>query len=102
MKKTTDFKYLEQIFKALSDATRLKILHMIFQKEMCVYDIYQELDISQPAVSHHLKILKQAGLVKAVKKGKWVFYSIDDEQKISYQFINNLLSENQNIQNQCS
>ncbi|KUO52817.1 MAG: hypothetical protein APF76_02460 [Desulfitibacter sp. BRH_c19] len=74
-------KELEQVFKALSDVTRLKIVEMVSEKEMCVYDIFQKLNISQPAVSHHLKILKQAGLIVGRKKGKWVLYSINDNKR---------------------
>ena len=72
---------LEQVFKALADVTRLQILQMISDKEMCVYDIFQELSISQPAVSHHLKILRQAGLIVGCKKGKNVLYSINDNRR---------------------
>ncbi len=87
-----EVKELEQIFKALSDATRLKILQMIYLKEMCVYDIYKKLEISQPAVSHHLKILKQADLVQANKKGKWVIYSVNDKQSDLHQLIHKYLN----------
>ena len=81
MKTLSRIKELEQVFKALSDVTRLKIVEMISEKEMCVYDIFQKLNISHPAVSHHLKILKQAGLIVGRKNGKWVFYSINDSNK---------------------
>ncbi len=81
MENLSRIRELEQVFKALSDVTRLKIVGMISQKEMCVYDIFQELNISQPAVSHHLKILKQAGLIMGRKKGKWVLYSINEDKK---------------------
>lgn len=81
MENLSKHKELEQVFKALADFTRLKIIQMLSEKEMCVYDIFQELNISQPAVSHHLKILKQAGLIVGHKKGKWVLYSIDDNRR---------------------
>jgi len=71
MKKIADF------YKALGDETRLKVLQMLTEKEMCVCEIIDRLDISQPAVSHHLKILKQAGLVTDSRDGKWVYYSLN-------------------------
>ncbi|MBS3971027.1 MAG: winged helix-turn-helix transcriptional regulator [Clostridia bacterium] len=81
MENLSKHRELEQVFKALADVTRLKIVQMVSEKEMCVYDIFQELNISQPAVSHHLKILKQAGLIVGRKRGKWVLYSIDDNRR---------------------
>lgn len=65
-------------YKALGDDTRLKILEMLTGREMCVCEILNRLNMSQPAVSHHLKILKQAGLVKDSREGKWIYYSLND------------------------
>jgi len=65
--------------KALSDETRQKILEMLQQGEMCVSDIVESFNVSQPTVSHHLNILKNVGLVKSRKEGKLVFYSINQE-----------------------
>jgi len=65
--------------KALSDETRQKILEMLQQREMCVSDIVESFNISQPTVSHHLNILKNVGLVESRKEGKLVFYSINQE-----------------------
>lgn len=75
---------LANFFKALGDETRLKILRMLLEKELCVCEIIDRVELSQPAVSHHLKILRQAGLVKDSKEGKWVYYSMDDEAFIRY------------------
>lgn len=66
------------IFKALSDKTRLKILKLLEHGELCVCDIVAALDTIQPKVSFHLGVLKEAGLIKDRKQGKWVHYSIDD------------------------
>lgn len=71
MKKIADF------YKALGDEVRLKILHMLSEQEMCVCEIIDKLDMSQPAVSHHLKVLRQAGLVKDSRDGKWIYYSLN-------------------------
>lgn len=68
---------LLNIFKALSDETRLKILKIFEKGEICVCDLVSVLDMSQPKISFHLNVLKEAGLVKDRKQGKWVHYSID-------------------------
>ncbi|WP_028307551.1 ArsR/SmtB family transcription factor [Desulfitibacter alkalitolerans] len=101
MKNFSKFSELEQVFKALADVTRLRIVQMVSEKEMCVYDIFQELNISQPAVSHHLKILKQAGLIVGRKKGKWVLYSIDDNRRDFLKLID-WYYDNQELKNKSS
>lgn len=65
-------------FKALSDETRLRILKLLEHGELCVCDIVAALDMSQPKVSFHLNVLKEAGLIRDRKQGKWIHYSIDD------------------------
>lgn len=71
---------LAAFYKALSDENRLKIIQMLIGKELCVCEIFENLDLSQPTISHHLKILKYAGLIKDKKEGKWVFYTLNTEQ----------------------
>lgn len=71
-------KDLTLLFKALSDETRLRILKLLEDGELCVCDIVSALDIIQPKVSFHLSVLKEAGLIKDRKQGKWINYSIDD------------------------
>jgi ArsR family transcriptional regulator len=66
------------IFKALSEETRLRILKLLEHGELCVCDIVAAFDMIQPKVSFHLAVLKEAGLIKDRKQGKWVHYSIDD------------------------
>ncbi len=66
------------VFKALSDETRLRILKLLEQGELCVCDIVAAFDMIQPKVSFHLAVLKEAGLIKDRKQGKWVHYKIDD------------------------
>jgi ArsR family transcriptional regulator len=66
------------VFKALSDETRVRILKLLEQGELCVCDIVAALDTIQPSVSFHLSTLKEAGLIKDRKQGKWVHYKIDD------------------------
>lgn len=69
--------HLVDIFKALGEDTRLKIVSMLFHNEMCVDDLIKSLELSQSAVSHHVKVLRQAGLLNIRRKGKWTFYSIN-------------------------
>lgn len=67
------------IFKALGDDIRLEIVRMLIDKELCVCDILAAFDKSQPAISHHLKILKQSGIVVDNRDGKWVYYRLNPE-----------------------
>jgi DNA-binding transcriptional ArsR family regulator len=70
---------LADFFKVFGDFTRMKILFALYSSEMCVYDIAALLGMQQSAVSHQLRVLKQAGLVKYRKAGKVVYYSLEDE-----------------------
>jgi DNA-binding transcriptional ArsR family regulator len=70
---------LADIFKALGDATRVKIIYALAQKELCVHDLTIVLDMGQSAVSHQLRYLRNLRIVKRRKEGKTVFYSLDDE-----------------------
>lgn len=70
---------LSDVFKVFKDATRIKILWVLFDEERCVYDICERLGMTQSAISHQLRVLKQARLVKAKRVGKNTFYSLDDE-----------------------
>lgn len=69
---------LAELFKVFGDTTRIKILYALFSKEMCVCDIANLLNMTQSAISHQLRVLKQARLVKFRKEGKTVYYSLDD------------------------
>ncbi|NLU08169.1 MAG: winged helix-turn-helix transcriptional regulator [Clostridiales bacterium] len=70
---------MAEFFKVLNDPTRLKIIAALMLSEMCVCDICAVLGMSQPAVSHHLRVLKQSKLVKYRRDGKVVYYSLDDK-----------------------
>ena len=70
---------LAEFFKVFGDSTRIKILCALFEAEMCVCDIAALLGMTQSAISHQLRVLKQARLVKYKKEGKVVYYSLDDE-----------------------
>ena len=69
---------LAELFKIFGDSTRIKILYVLFESEMCVCDIAQLLGMTQSAISHQLRSLKQCRLVKARRDGKTVFYSLAD------------------------
>ena len=70
---------LADFFKIVGDTTRIKILHALLVAEMCVCDLSNLLNVSQSAVSHQLRTLRQADLVTFRKQGKVVFYSLKDE-----------------------
>jgi DNA-binding transcriptional ArsR family regulator len=65
------------LFKALNDATRREILEILKEKDLTAGEIAEQFDISKPSISHHLDILKQAGLLVAVKEGQFIFYSLN-------------------------
>ena len=70
---------LAELFKVFGDTTRIKIIYALFASEMCVCDMAALLGMNQSAISHQLRILKQAKLVKFRKEGKVVYYSLDDD-----------------------
>ncbi|TQQ85058.1 ArsR family transcriptional regulator [Peptacetobacter hominis] len=70
---------LADLFRVFGDSTRVKILFALFSNEMCVCDIAELLGMTHSAISHQLRVLKSARLVKSRKEGKMVFYSLDDE-----------------------
>jgi ArsR family transcriptional regulator len=74
---------LAQLFQALSDPTRLKIIHTLIQKEICVCDLAATLEMTQSSISHQLKNLRALRLVKHRKVGRMVYYSIEDEHILS-------------------
>lgn len=70
---------MAELFKVFGDSTRVKIISVLLEDELCVCDIANIINATQSAVSHQLRILKQAKLVKYRKEGKVVYYSLDDE-----------------------
>ena len=69
---------LAELFKVFGDSTRIRILYLLFESEMCVCDIAQLLGMTQSAISHQLQTLKKSKLVKYRRQGKTVFYSLAD------------------------
>lgn len=74
---------LAEIFKALGDPTRIRILHALSLEELCVCDLAEVLEMSQSAISHQLRVLRNMRVVKYRKEGKMVFYSLDDDHIIN-------------------
>ena len=70
---------LAELFKVFGDFTRIRILYVLFESELCVCDLATALNMNQSAISHQLKVLKQAKLVKGRREGKSVIYSLSDD-----------------------
>ena len=69
-----------EIFKVLSDSNRLQIIDMLSCGEMCVCKILEKFDITQPTLSHHLKVLADNGIVTSRKEANWIHYKLNDER----------------------
>jgi len=82
---------ISDLLKALSDETRLRMVNIIFEKELCVCDIMETLKITQVKASRHLGILRNAGVVNDRKSAQWVYYSIKEENQ---SFLKGLVLEN--------
>lgn len=83
-------KEAEKVFKALGQSLRLKIVALLAEQEFCVCELEEIFNVSQPAISQHLRILKEAGLVEEEKMGQWVFYSL--ERKYLQEFLQDFSS----------
>jgi ArsR family transcriptional regulator len=73
-----------KLFKALSDETRIRILKVLLERECCVCEVMQALDISQSRASRNLGILEDAGFIRFRRDGLWIVYSIDEQRMKSY------------------
>lgn len=77
-----DVRVVEQMaetFKALGDPTRVRIIHLLSQAELCVHDLTQLLGTTQPAMSHHLRLLRMLRLVRTRRDGRAIYYSLNDK-----------------------
>ena len=74
------YRELETRFSALGDATRLKMLKLMADEELCSCEVMVALELTQPTTSHHLGILERAGLLTSKRNGKWVFYKISNSK----------------------
>lgn len=83
-----------KIFKALGDPKRVMIVDMLSCGELCACMILEKFDMTQPTLSHHMKLLRECGLVKARDEGKWTFYSLNiDCVEKAKQFFNAITTE---------
>lgn len=81
VRRYADLEGTARLFKALGDETRLAILRQLRERgEVCACDLVACCELAQPTVSHHLKVLRKAGLVKAEKRGLWVYYALNEAQ----------------------
>lgn len=87
IKSDTVINNLSETFKILGDSTRLKIISSLFHKELCVCELAELLEISVSAISHQLRLLRSARLVKFRRNGKMIYYSLDDRH------IENIINE---------
>ncbi|MCB0114815.1 MAG: winged helix-turn-helix transcriptional regulator [Caldilineaceae bacterium] len=71
--------YMAELFKSLADPTRLRIVGLLANAEVCVGDLHQIMGMTQPAISHHLRVLRNLRLVKARRDGRHVYYTLDDD-----------------------
>jgi ArsR family transcriptional regulator len=67
-------------FRALGDPTRLRILELVAQGEQCVCELASAIDVPQPLLSHHLRILREAGFITVRKEGRWNYYAMNRER----------------------
>lgn len=87
---------LIKVFKALSDETRIRMLKLLSQGELCVCEIMQAMEISQSRASRNLGILKEAGVLKDRRDGQWVHYSLNKEGTAYYSALLELLNNSLN------
>lgn len=88
---------LEKLFYALSDRIRLRIIRILADNpEVCVCQFQDIFEISQPRISFHLRVLREAGLIDGEKRGKWTYYRLGDIPDCVLELIKNLPSENIN------
>ncbi|WP_376769526.1 ArsR/SmtB family transcription factor [Paenibacillus plantarum] len=93
-----EMEMLSDVCKLLGDKMRLSILSLLKERELCVYEIVELVQTSQPNVSQHMRKLKAGGLVKETKKGQWVFYSLNIEDKpFLHEFFQYLPSQKEKV-----
>jgi DNA-binding transcriptional ArsR family regulator len=89
----TDADKLAEVFKLLSDGPRVRIIQLLRRRSLCVVELTSQLGISRPATSQHLRILRNAGIVKPVKRGVYTYYMLDDKKiSVLRKVTNELLS----------
>lgn len=74
-------KHTVKVFKALSDPTRLRILMLLLQRELCVCELTAILEMEQSRISHQLRVLRNVDLVEDIREGKWIIYRVTEDKK---------------------
>lgn len=88
-----DVKKITVVFKAFCDENRIKILRLLADGEKCACKLLEEMNVTQPTLSHHMKILCDSGIVVGRKEGKWMYYSISaDGAEIAKKYIDELIN----------
>lgn len=88
-----EIKRITVIFKAFCDENRIKILMLLADGEKCACKLLEEMNVTQPTLSHHMKILCDSGIVVGRKEGKWMYYSIsEDGAEIAKKYIDELIN----------
>lgn len=88
-----DIKKITVVFKAFCDENRIKILRLLANGEKCACKLLEEMNVTQPTLSHHMKILCDSGIVVGRKDGKWMYYSISaDGAEIAKKYIDELIN----------
>jgi len=91
------------LFKALSNETRLEIINLLKKESLCACKILEDINLSQSTVSHHMKILADSGLVNCRKEGKWHHYSLNNETLKSLElYIKDLVQDKNILGGRCS
>lgn len=94
-----DRKETAAVFKALGDENRIKILQLLSTGEKCACRLLEEIDVTQPTLSHHMKILCDAGIVNGRKEGKWMHYSVSEQGAVFAKQSLELLMNTGGVQN---
>jgi ArsR family transcriptional regulator, arsenate/arsenite/antimonite-responsive transcriptional repressor len=94
-RRVKDLKRLAPLLKALADDTRLEIVSLLAlaDEELCVCDIEERFDLSQPTISHHLRVLKDAGVVTSERRGSWVYYALRRDTLLTVRSLVDLASD---------
>lgn len=91
-----------KLFKALGDENRLQILELIGSSQICACKLLEHLNIGQPTLSHHMKILCDSGIVEGTKDGKWIYYKTNKENySRALDFIEQVFSKDTNLNVKC-
>ncbi len=97
MNSNNKIELLSSYFHALSDPIRLQVIEQLVVQEMCVSDLCKSLDLKQPKLSFHLKILKESGFVLTRQDGRWVYYDLNHKQfDLVKHYLTKYQNENQN------